>query len=185
MSTAKTRSQLAKARRNNLLVKFASRFDEGSVYGYVLDIGSQFFLLALVSDEIRFNGFNCFRLPDVRALQVPAKYASFAEAALKKRSERLPRKPFVSVASLPELLLTANEAFPLITIHREQADPDVCHIGRVVGLNKRQVTLLEIGADAKWDAEPIQYQLREITRVDFGSGYEEALHLVGGPPGPE
>jgi len=32
-----------------------------------------------------------------------------------------------------------------------------------------------------WDKEPTKHLLSEITRVDFGGGYEEALHLVGGP----
>jgi hypothetical protein len=180
---ARTRSsQLVKARRDRLLVEFTTRFDKGSVHGYVLDVGPRFFLVALVNDEMRFNGFQCFRLADMREIQVPARYASFAEAALKKRGERMPKKPRVRVANLPELLLTANESFPLVTIHREHADPDVCHIGRVVALNKSQVTLLEIGPDARWDSEPLQYSLSEITRIDFGCGYEEALHLVGGDP---
>ena len=80
------------------------------------------------------------------------------------------------------MLTTANRAFPLVTIYREQADAGVCHIGRVVGVSKTSVTLLEIGPDATWYAEPEAYRLSEITRVDFGGGYEEALHLVGGDP---
>ena len=42
--------------------------------------------------------------------------------------------------------------------------------------------LLEINPDASWDAEPREYRLRDITRVDFGGDYEDALHLVGGWP---
>ncbi|HEY6308778.1 MAG TPA: hypothetical protein VI488_20245 [Candidatus Angelobacter sp.] len=175
-------SQLARARRNRLLIKFIRPFEDGFVNGYVLDVGPQFFLIVLINDEIRFNGFQCFRLADVRKLQVPANYAAFVEAALKKRGERMPTKLSVSVASLPELLLTANDAFPLITIHREQVDPDVCHIGRIAELHEGRLSLLEIGPDARWDAKPIEYRLREITRVDFGGGYEGALHLVGGNP---
>jgi hypothetical protein len=183
MAIAKSRSsQLARACDNRLLVKFATRFDDGSICGYVLERGPRFFLVALVSDEMRFNGFQCFRREDVRRLQVPARYATFAEAALKKRGERMPRKPRVSLATLSDLLLTANNAFPLVTIHREQADPDVCHIGRVVELGGGSLSLLEIGPDARWDNRPTVYSLREITRVDFGCGYEEALHLVGGHP---
>jgi hypothetical protein len=44
------------------------------------------------------------------------------------------------------------------------------------------VSLLEIGPDAAWDNESETYRLSEITRVDFGGDYEEALHLVGGSP---
>jgi hypothetical protein len=176
------RSQLTLALRDKVLVKFTRPFEQGSVNGYVIDIGPQFFLVALVGDGIRFNGFQCFRLSDVRKLQVPSKYSAFAEAALKKRGERFPKKPPVVVSSLRKLLLMANRAFPLVTIHREQVDADVCHIGRVIDLNKGRLSLLEIGPDALWDDEPETYRLGEITRVDFGGDYEEALHLVGGVP---
>src|ERR1017187_163903 len=176
------RSQLASARRDKVIVRFTRPLERGSVHGYVIDIGPEFFLVALVSDAIRFNGFQCFRLLDVRRLQVPGKYAAFAEAALKKRGERIPKKPHVLVTSLPRLLLTASRAFPLITIHREKVDPGVRQIGRVVEVMDGRVSLLEIGPDAAWDDKPESYRLSEITRVDFGGDYEEALHLVGGLP---
>ncbi|MBZ5521632.1 MAG: hypothetical protein LAP21_05175 [Acidobacteriia bacterium] len=176
-------SQLALALRDKLLVRFTRPFEEGSVDGYVLNIGPRFFLIALIGEGIRLSGFQCFRLSDVRELWVPHKYARFYEAALKKRGERIPKKPPVSVHSLPELLLSANRAFPLVTIHREKVDPDVCHIGRVIDMSKGYLSLLEIGPDARWDKEPTKYRLSEITRVDFGGDYEEALHLVGGTVG--
>jgi hypothetical protein len=45
------------------------------------------------------------------------------------------------------------------------------------------VSLLEIGPDAKWEDKPKEYRVTEITRVNFGGDYENALHLVGGVPG--
>ena len=178
----KYRSQLTRACHDGLFVKFTRRCESGSMEGYVLDIGPHFFLLALINGEICFNGFSCLRLRDIRNLQVPAKYAAFVEAALKKRDQRKPDKPRVSVSGLPELLHSANEAFPLLTIHCESVDPEVCHIGRLAGLRRGRVALLEIGPDATWDAKPEEYSLNQITRIDFGGGYEEALHLVGGNP---
>ncbi len=146
--------------------------------GYVLAVGPRFFLLALVDENIRFNGFQCLRLQDVRNLQVPAKYAAFVEAALKLRGERRPRIPTVVVDSVQELLRTASRAFPVITIHREKVAPDVCHIGRVVAVSDSEVSLLEIGPDARWDDEALSYRTKEITRVDFAGDYEQALTLV-------
>ena len=178
----KKQTQLATALRNKLLVRFAREFEPGTVNGYVLDIGPQFFLLALVSDGLRLNGFQCFRLSDVRKLRAPDKYAPFHEAVLKKRGERFPKKPPVVVSSLDELLLSANRSFPLVTIHREKANPELCWIGRVVEVRSGRVTLLEIGPDARWDDQPKTYRLSEITRVDFGGDYEDALYLIGGAP---
>jgi hypothetical protein len=147
-----------------------------------LDRGPQFFLLALVGDNLRFNGFNCIRYRDVRELEVPARYAAFAESALKLRGQVIPRPPKVKLGSTSELLTTAGRAFPIITIHRENVDSDICQIGRVVAVEKDKVELLEINADAHWDSRPLGYKTREITRVDFGGSYEDALMLVGGPP---
>nr|HEV7953831.1 hypothetical protein [Candidatus Acidoferrales bacterium] len=94
----------------------------------------------------------------------------------------MPKKPMVSVHSIEELLLSASRAFPLVTIHREKVDPDVCWIGRVVGIDRGRVSLLEIRPGAEWDDSPSKYRLREITQVNFGNDYENALHLVGGEP---
>ena len=179
--TATSRRERLALAGDEVLVQFTRPFEEGSVVGYVLTVGPRFFLIALVEDHVRFNGFQCFRLQDVRGLQVPARYAAFIEAALKLRAERRPRTPAVVVDSLQNLLRTASRAFPLVTIHRETVAPDICHIGRVVTVSESEVSLLEIGPDAEWDVEPTNYRLKEITRVDFGGGYEDALWLVGGP----
>lgn len=163
-------------------VKFFRPFELGSIHGYVLGIGPEFFLLAEVDERIRFNGFLCIRLRDVRNLQAPEKHSAFIMKALSLRREKFPTKPRVELTDLPSLLKTASRAFPLVTIHREKVNPDVCHIGRVVDVANGKVSLLEIGPDACWDAKPSVYRLREITRVDFGGGYEDALFLVGGSP---
>jgi hypothetical protein len=177
----KRSSQLKDAMRKQRFVRLSRRFEDSAVRGYVLDVGPQFFLFALVSDRIWFDGFECFRISDIRHVELDP-YATFAEAALKKRAERRPKKPRVSVASIEELLLSASRAFPLVTIHREKADPDACWIGRVLGIDRRCVSLLEIDPQATWDETPTDYRLIEITRVNFGGDYENALHLVGGSP---
>lgn len=162
-------------------MRFARSFARGHASGYILDVGPKFFLLALISDDIWFNGFQCFRIRDVVNLQRDP-YARFVESALRKRRERTPRKPNVSLASIEELLISANRHFPLVTIHREQIDPDVCWIGKVQDVGRGRVSLLGITPNAAWEDSPDRFHLNEITRVDFGGDYEAALHLVGGNP---
>jgi hypothetical protein len=88
----------------------------------------------------------------------------------------------IGVGRLQQLLQTASRAFPVITIHREKIAPDVCHIGSLTELTENRVSLLEIGPDACRDDTLLSYRISEITRIDFGGGYEEALILVGGMP---
>jgi hypothetical protein len=175
-------SKLDLARRTRLLVKFFRPFEQGSFNGYVLDIGARFFLLLVVEDACRFNGFSCLRLADVRKLEAPARYAGFAEAALKKCGQRAPRKSRVTVDTIDNLIESAAGWYPLITIHREIVNADVCAIGRVVDIRDGCVSLLEIGPDGKWEHTPTVYRLKDITRVDFGGAYENALYAVGGRP---
>jgi len=176
-----TAAQLRRFMRQRQFVRFTRRFEEGFAKGYVLDVGPKFFLLALQSDQIRLDGFSCFRIVDVKNLR-PDPHAAFSEAALKKFGEPRPRRPKVSVASIEELLLSAGRLFPLLTIHREKSRSDVCWIGRIEEIARGQVSLLEIGPDAKWDCKPTSYKLSEITGVEFGGEYERALLLVGGKP---
>ncbi|HZN66653.1 MAG TPA: hypothetical protein VFB66_15290 [Tepidisphaeraceae bacterium] len=177
-------SRVEVALREKQIVRFTRPFEEGSVSGYVLDVGPRWFLLLIIDDGMYFNGFQCLRLSDVRGLQVPHPYAAFAKAALKKRGERPPRKPRVDLGNIRALLLSVDRQFPLVTIHRERAAPGICEIGHVVHADDRRVSLHEINPDAGWDGSPKRYRLNEITRVDFGGDYEEALYLVGGSKDP-
>jgi len=68
----KKRDLLTEACVQKRIVKFWNPFDDGSTTGYVLDMGPRFFLLALIDETIRFNGYQCFRLQDVRRLEAPA-----------------------------------------------------------------------------------------------------------------
>jgi len=174
-------SQLSEAMRLRRFLRFSRRFEKSNIRGYVLDVGPRFFILSLVSDRIRFDGFECFRVADVKNI-APDPYHEFVESALRRREERRPQKPRVSVKSMEDLVLSAGRAFPLVTIHREQVDPDVCWIGRVLGVGRGHVSLLEINPDATWDENPNEFKISEITRVNFGGDYENALFLVGGDP---
>jgi hypothetical protein len=175
------RAQLLEALQGKRLMRVRRRFEPSPVRGYVVDVGPKWFLLCLVSDRLRFDGFECFRIADVKGLKHDP-HADFAEAALKLRDQRKPRKPKISLQGNEEMLRTAGQAFPLMAIHREKVEPDVCHIGKVVEVKAKRVRLLLIGPDAQWDEGPTDFSLREITRVNFGGDYEDALHVVGGTP---
>jgi hypothetical protein len=176
-----TSSRLADAIRLKSFVRFSRRFEDSGIRGYVLDVGPRFFLLSLVSDRIRYDGFECFRVADVKGIR-PDPYTVFVESALKRRREPRPTKPRISLKSVEDLLRSAGRAFPLVTIHREQVDPDVCWIGRVLGVDRGRVSLLGINPDATWDGNPTEFKLGEITRLNFGGDYENALFLVCGDP---
>lgn len=177
-------SKLRDAYSNAIVLRFSNPYDEGWTHGYVLDIGPQFFLLGLIDENMKFNGFKCQLVSDLRRIKVPDPYEDFIVAALRKRRQSIDAKPDIDLSSLPALLKSANALFPLVTIHQERAKPGECFIGKVLDISERKLLLHPIDPDAVWHKKPSRFRLSEITRVDFGGGYEEALHLVGGNPKP-
>ena len=117
---ASIRSQLLRARRDKISVKFSRTLEPGSVCGTVRGVGAKFFVVAIRVDASRWNGFQCFRVKDVRDLEVPSPHSSFEKAALKMRGVSSPRMPGVSLVDLASLLRSASRRFPLVTIHREK-----------------------------------------------------------------
>jgi hypothetical protein len=176
-----TREKLFNAMQNRQFVRLIRRFEPWPVRGYVMDVGPKFFLLCLVSDRLRYDGFECFRVSDVKSLK-PDPYAGFAETALRLRKERRPRKPKVSLIGKTELLQSAGQVFPVVTIHREKVRADVCYIGKVMAVTADRLNLLLVDPSAKWDEETTDFPLRGISRVSFGGDYEVALCLVAGKP---
>jgi hypothetical protein len=174
------REQIEEAIAKRQFVRIKRRFEDAVIHGYVLVSGPRHFVVALVNDRLWYDGFECFRIKDVRSIK-PDPYATFAESALRLRRQRKPRPPRLDLESIQTLLATAGALYPLVTIHREKVEPDICRIGRIVGTSPKQVTLLEIGPGAEWDEATATYPIKEITRVNFGGGYEDALALVGGP----
>lgn len=156
--------------------------EDGWTDGYVAGIGDAFFVLLEIKDAARFDGYHCMRYADVTQCEAPTPYADFQAAALKARSVVRPPNPRLNLLSLAALLRSGSEIFPTVTVHLEKKKPNVCYIGRMVSINRRQIVLRSITPDGEWMDHPEAYNLAEINKVSFGCAYEESLLLVAGDP---
>lgn len=145
--------------------------------GYVVGVGLQFVLLHILDDNMILNGYSAIRLSDIRGSRHLADKDRFAERALELRRLGPIPLPSISLDSLPELLITGDQNFPMITIHREKMSTETCYIGKIAKLTDKTLMLDEIDTSAKW-SRMRRYRLADITRVDIGGLYEEALLLV-------
>lgn len=171
-------ARLSTAAASRSLVRLTRHTEPGAADGYVVALGERWLLLLVVGDGVTYEGYQAFRLQDVATLEVPSPRTAFYEAVLRKRGLRRPRTPRVDLSSTRALVCSAGKRFALVTVHREKVDPEVCHIGKVVSASSASVSLWEVTADATWHENPTGYRLVQITRVDFGGPYEEALALV-------
>lgn len=170
------------ANNERRLVRLTTRYDDWVVCGYVVGLGPGFVMILVVNDRVWLDGFECFRRPDIIAIEDDP-YAEFHEKALALRGEIILDPPPISLANIEDLLKTAGRAFRLISIHCEAVDPDVCRIGHVDDVLDGELVMREVTPAAEWETEFERYPVSSITRVAFGGDYEEALSIVaGGPP---
>ncbi|MDJ0848300.1 MAG: hypothetical protein QNK04_07990 [Myxococcota bacterium] len=181
--TGVTRALLESACADAMVVRITrGEFEDEGDLAYIGGLGNELMLLLCISKEIHFDGFAVVRIADVTHLDAPHDHADFVAEALRRRGESVATAPAVSLLGMAAAVRTAGRIFPLVTLFREEADSDVCHIGKVVEVGDERVHLVEIDPDARWDEETTAYRVSEVTRVDFGGRYEEALVLVGGEP---
>jgi hypothetical protein len=173
-------AQLSRALATRTLVRIERSVESGCVDGYVVAVAKKWLVMLVLGDGVTFVGYQAYRLTDLAVLTTPAPYAAFQEAVIRKR--KLPRKTprGLQLFSTGALLSSANEKFSLISIYCEEKDPDICHIGRVATISRTSVMLNEVTPNAAWKSGLSTYPLAQITRVDFGGPYEEALALVAG-----
>jgi hypothetical protein len=151
--------------------------DNQLLSGFVVQFSEVLTLISPLDDErFELNGYTVIRNRDVRRWR-PVYESSFYVRALRLKGVKPVRKRGLSLAGWSELLKSAGQRFPLITVSRERADNNACQIGRVVSHNRISFELEEVDTDASWCGRH-RYRFSDVTRVDFGGGYEDALARV-------
>src|SRR5216683_3682792 len=153
------------------------KIDPEPIEGYLLARSKTLTLIQPFDpDFMDFNGYTVVRNRDLTRT-VRLKPRSFVLRAIElKRIESKPVEGVV-IDDWPALVRSAGDLFPVITIHSEIADPDVCFIGRPSLISARTFGLTEIDPDARWSCSR-SYRFEDLTKVDFGGGYEAALVAV-------
>jgi hypothetical protein len=148
--------------------------DEHPLEGFLLEQTKELILVNLVnSDVVCLNGYSVVRRRDVRKLKAQRK-DEFIIRAFRFKNIAPRKPPGVSIAGWPALLESLTREFPLFTIHQEWLDAEVCFVGRLATMSASTFGLKEIDPDARWSRSR-SYKFRDLTKVDFGGGYEDAL----------
>jgi hypothetical protein len=172
----------AAARAQSLIRVSRSIRRSDKIDGFVVGLGQAWVLMAVLDPNIDLHGYMGLRLSDVSKVKRRGGPDTFVGRALAARGEWPPVAVEVDLDSVAGLIKTAADVAPLVTLHIERDDPTVCFIGRPIRFTSRSVRLLEITPQAEWEQSPTKWAFVDITRIEFGGRYEDALALIGGPP---
>lgn len=165
----------------NALVRIDRRIKKADrLEGYVVGLGKRWVLLHLVSHDWFLNGYTAIRIGDVKRVKRWDDRSDFPARALAHFDQTPQPVCGIELRSARSLIESTAQRSPLITIFTEYRRPDVCYIGRPVTVARRRLRLLQIDPGAVWRSKATKWDLRDISRVEFGGRYEEALAALGG-----
>jgi hypothetical protein len=150
------------------------------IEGFVIDLDDAWAAIHIVYD-VGLNGWSIVRLDTIRTVErQPAN--SFLARALAQFGEQ-PAPLLVDLTSSRDVIESLAATFPLLTLFTEVEDPRTAAVGRPTRTGKTRTDLLEITADGTWDGRDARrFRYEDITRIDVGGRYEQALHELGGYP---
>ncbi|BDZ40714.1 hypothetical protein GCM10025865_32820 [Paraoerskovia sediminicola] len=177
------RARLERAKDEQLVVG-VRRWIRGADYieGFVVGIGARWVAVAGLAGRVRFDGFALLRLNDIQAVTIDPDPDCFTVKALRARSEWPPPSTEVELDDLRGAVTTAAAAAPTTSIFVEFDRPDICYVGSLVFVDSAVLRLLEVDPQGQWRRKARSLDPDDVTRIDFGGDYEEALALVAGPP---
>jgi hypothetical protein len=176
-------ARLEHAQANQLLVHVRRWIPNADrLEGFVLGIGKSWVALQRLSDRVAFDGWILLRLKDIQAVSTEPGPDCFEVKALKARGLWPPSSPGFDLDDTAGVLKSAAAVSAMVSVFDEFYRPDACWAGAVASVDETTLRFLDVSTRGAWARKPTTFTLGDLTRVDVGGGYEEALLLVAGEP---
>ena len=167
------------------LIQVRRRSGGGVYTGFALGLGTDWLLMAAVTDGGFFNGYRAHRLRDIRSVRADG---GFQTRFARTRPEWPPSLPdrmtpidLDSTEGMLRSLLRADELVGIESDHRYETlwigIPDEI-------LGRRWLSLWEVDTAAVWHDRPRCYRIRRIVSVCIGDQYQRALGAMVEWPAP-
>jgi len=173
--------ELKKALKNKSLIRvFRDQIDGDEIYsdGYVVDLSNDWVLLHFLDERIVFDGYCLLRLCDISKISQVDNF-KFIERAIElkglKKAQKVELKN--SILSFSYFLEEISRLHGLVALSEEISDPNSSYVGKIGKIELDKVELRNISTTGEWLNTEI-FDTSNITRVDFGGEYLNALNLV-------
>lgn len=160
------------------LVELVREFDDVPWHGYVVAESASVVLLHRVSDRYDLDGYCAFARDDIASMSTSFERQDLIERALvwKRQAPRLP--PGLDTSDMRELMASAQAAFGVLVIEREKVQPDEVEVGTVRMTSGDMYVLRWLTVDAEWENDDRPFRYRDVTKLEFGTEYEQTLLAV-------
>jgi len=164
------------------LVEFCRRPKiQERITGYVVGFSDSLILVHCLDwNTFLLDGYTILRDIDIESKRFFTRPSYWQNRAIAKLELRPQGLPGLALEDWPSAIAGIADRFPLLHLESELTKPDTCYIGVPVKITEKLLILDNLDSSADWTG-PWSFKLNEITRLDFGGGYERALALTAPP----
>lgn len=150
--------------------------------GVVLELSDEWVLLAGLREGAYLNGYHALRMNDLVDVEPETRFLPF----LQRHHTWPPPRPAVNVelSDLRSIVTAGASVAGVVSIYREAKRPGTLLIGAPIEWTKKNLWLLSITPQCRWERQMDQIRLKDVTQVGFGGDYETVVLKVAGPVPP-
>jgi hypothetical protein len=168
--------RLLSKHKSKALVEFCRRPKiQEQIAGFVVGFSESLLLLHRLDwNTFTLDGYTILRNKDVKRYRAFTRSSYWPAKAIEKFKLQPKSPPTIPLSNWPEAISGISKFFPIMHVECEIAFPDECQIGVPLELTKKLLLLDPLSFSSEWTG-PWSIKLDQITRIDFGGGYERAL----------
>jgi hypothetical protein len=148
--------------------------------GFVLAITDEWVIFQDLAESVGLDAVVLLRLDHVTKVE-PHENRAFVNRAVAGLGVPLAEFECPPEASTGDLLRLVTARAGLVCIYLETRDDYWLNIGRVLRIAEKRMDLHFIGRDGVWADFVDSWKLSDITRIEFGGRYIQALEEFGEP----
>ncbi|MDR7377795.1 hypothetical protein J2X19_002474 [Rhodoferax ferrireducens] len=152
--------------------------DESPWQGFLVAESDCFVVLHRVGDRFDLDGYCAFRRIDIVSIAESFEKQDLIQRALRLNGQdpMIPKR--IDCTSTRSLMESAQEEFGVLVIEREKVQPDEVQVGTIRMTSEDTYVLRWLSVNAEWENDDRPFRYKDITKLEFGAGYEQTLLAV-------
>ena len=176
MKRSKARRRLEESLNDGRIVTVVrDAFEITMTDGFVIALTDDWLVMHALDDGVYLDDIVMLQLQDVSRVWFRDDN-SYHHRAIEGLGQSIAVFECEHMASASELLNAASAMADIFAIHLEALDREPLFIGRLVKLRKKSFDLRYVGRDGVWRDHVDRLKYRDVTRIEVGGRYLEALN---------
>lgn len=148
------------------------------VNGFVVKVGKRWVVIQELTDVVYFDGFQVVWIEDITDVEEDRE-GGYIERAATALGRPEPDFDVPEDAITADVLRTAADYSTLVSVFFERMDDSPLLVGHIASIEEKKFDIQLINPRGVWVDEPTTWWCKDVTRIEVGDRYADALKRFG------